>query len=329
MTTVQPTLVLFVLTSFFGPSGSNSAAQDKPIVAFSHKGDLCLLTQSGQLVRTLPTTPPIGTFAMSPDGRSVVFAPLPPNGYGGPLYLLTISTGKVERLTFGTYFGGSPEQGKPEVYGEPDFSPDGQQVVFAIHGQETGDIVEASGPVAILDMRGRRVHIVESTLTANGAGGVAFANSPRWSPDGKHILVNFEMGAAILDVADGMMKNLDTVVPEAEGGLSYSLGWLGSGCVLYTPRNTTEKHRQISERVLNIRTGKIQSADLLIPSPMQSRLVAFSPSLVVRADPAGHLLVESTGSRIKPWTIRGDERTTYVRIVGSRADGALVPEACR
>jgi dipeptidyl aminopeptidase/acylaminoacyl peptidase len=274
------------------------------------------------------TKPPIGVFGISPDGQTAVFAPLVPKGYGGPLYLLTISTAQAIRLTRGPYFNTWPNEGGPDVYSDPDFSPDGKRVLFAIHGQATGDVVEASGPLAVMDLRTRKTTLVRSTLTAS-AGQVAFANSPHWSPDGNRILVNFENGFAITEATGRTLKDLDEMIPESEGELRFALGWVGRGCVLYMAGNSWDKARQGPKRILNLTTGKTAPADPLIPPLLETGLMAFSPRLVVRYDAQGRMIVEGTRRQITPWEIPGDEKTTSVRVLASPEDAELIPESCR
>jgi hypothetical protein len=221
-----------------------------------------------------------------------------------------------------------PNEGGPEVYADPDFSPDGKCVVFAIHGQASGDLVEASGPLAILDLNTRRVRILKPTMNVD-VGGVAYANNPRWSPDGNWILVNFEAAPAMTDVAGTTIEDLSSIIPEGEGDLSFALGWVGPGCVLYEVGNTWDKARQGPKRVLNFRTRKTSDADEVIPLKMQRGLVAYSHHLVVRDNGTGHLLVEGTKNQITPWEIPGDEKTTSVRVLASPEDVELIPESCR
>ncbi len=274
-------------------------------------------------------TLPIREFAVSPDVQRVVFVSFRDStAYGGHLYLLTVATGKVERLTHGYYLDGLPEPGNPEVYADPDLSPDGRRMVFAIHGQANGDVVEASGPLAMLDLSTRRVRILKATMNVD-VGGVAFANNPHWSPDGNRILVNFENGAAVTEVTGTTLKNLDGMIPEGEGDLRFALGWVGRGCVLYMVGNTWDKARQGPKRVLNLRTRKTEAADRVIPPQMQGGLVVFSPGMVVRTDGNQHVVVEGTRNQFKPWIIPGDEKTTTVRILSSPDEDKWLPESCK
>ena len=176
MRTSERFLLIVVLALSIPPVWCQQSGIAKPSVAYSHKGVLYLASESGQVLRAVETKPPVGVFVISPDGQTVVFAPFKPKEYGGRLYRLSLMTGQTELLTHGPYFNKWPGEGGPEVYDDPDFSPDGKRVVFAIHGQATGDIVEASGPLAVMDLGMRKMTLVRSTLTVNGAGQVAYAN---------------------------------------------------------------------------------------------------------------------------------------------------------
>jgi hypothetical protein len=231
-------------------------------------------------------------------------------------------------LTHGPYFNKWPNEGGPEVYADPEFSPDGKQIVFAIHGQTTGDLVEASGPLAILDLSTRRVRIIEATMHVD-VGGVAYANRPHWSPDGNRILVNFENSAAVTQATGRELKHLDDMIPNPQGEGLYAFGWVGTRCVLY---NLPERMRDVSTariQILVLDTGRSAPADPLIPPGLQTGVVAFSPRLVVQYDGQGRMVVEGTRKQITPWEIPGDERTTFVRVLSSPEDVALIPESCR
>ena len=158
----------------FAPLVSRPLDDNRAAVGVSSRGVLSIATASGKVLRTLSPKPPIGNFAISSDGQRVVFSPQGA-GYGGPLYLLSVPSGRTEALVHDHYYS------RGEVYADPDFSPDGDTVVFAVHAQANGDLVEASGPFATVDLRTRSVHVLPATMDID-SGGIAFANEPVWFP---------------------------------------------------------------------------------------------------------------------------------------------------
>jgi len=171
----------------------------------------------------------------------VVLVADPGNTWGGPLLLLDLRSGRMRRLTPHQYWG-KKEKGQVEVYADPAFSPDGKRVVFAIRdyypGSDRNNAVDDAGPLATVDLRSGRVRILTSTLNVDGQG-VAFSNSPRWSPDGRRILVSFEVGASITSahgvglqqLTDVMDASLKPVQDDELG--STALDWVGNECVVY------------------------------------------------------------------------------------------------
>jgi Tol biopolymer transport system component len=105
----------------------------------------------------------IGNFAISPDGRSLLFSRT--LNEGTFLYRVTLDTGAVLRLT----------QAKSGAEFSPTFSQDGKQIVFA-------SIQSADGHsrIYITDIDGSNLHPLFSTDLTND-----FA--PHFTSDGKHI----------------------------------------------------------------------------------------------------------------------------------------------
>ncbi len=183
-------LIVSVPLAFCQPPGD-----DRPAVAYSLHGVLRIATSSGKVIRSFKTEPPVSTFSISADAETVVFAPAGPEGYGGQLYVLTTKDGKTHQLSHGPYFNKS--RNSDEVYSDPDLAPNGREVVFAVHSHSSGDLVEASGPFATIDVHTGKASVLRPT-TQLDITGVAFANDPRWAPDGMRILLNFEDGAELL-----------------------------------------------------------------------------------------------------------------------------------
>jgi hypothetical protein len=125
---------------------------ESPALAYESNGVLHVVTATGHNLQDMRTSLRIGSFAISPDAEAVVFTPLTrkPDVYGGQLFLLRDSS-KLELLTHGPYYNKSRRPA--EVYSDPDYAPDGSRVVFSIHSQPTGDLVEASGPFAIIELK--------------------------------------------------------------------------------------------------------------------------------------------------------------------------------
>jgi dipeptidyl aminopeptidase/acylaminoacyl peptidase len=294
-----------------------AADDNRAAIGYSSGGVLRIATESGRVLRTLEARPPIGDFAISPDGQKVVFSPMA-SEYGGPLYLLNVLTGKSELLAEDHYYV------RGEVYSDPDFSPNGNELVFAIHAHAKGDLVEASGPFATMDLRTKRVDVLPATT--NIEGGVAFANDPSWSPDGKRLLLNFESDAAVADATGKTLKRLSAIVPDGEGIWLHGLGWIGNTCVVYAIGSDQRSANRAPARVLNLQTLKTVPVSGLLKGPPESfvGLVSFSMPIRVRAL-AGELNVEGT---THPWQIPvKDPSHTIVRLVHQPSD--QIPPGCQ
>jgi hypothetical protein len=251
-------------------------------------------------------------FAVSPNGDMIVFNEVGPNEHGGPLYLLQTSSREPARLT-------PPAR---EVYSDPEFSPDGDLIVFAIHAQATGDLVESAGPLGIIDIRTHQLTVLSAT--ANIAGhGPFYSNEPHWSLDGKHILFSFEAGAAEVD-ADG--KNFKDLSPLPGGDWSHAVRWIGSKCAAYIAGRSQKDGLHGPLRVINLETRKTDIATQLFSTPEDAfhDLVAFSPELHVRMV-SGKLRVEG-GQHSWELPVKNPRGTT-VKVL-SQGDPSRVPPAC-
>jgi hypothetical protein len=265
----------------------------------------------------------IGSFAISPNTEKVVFSPLSrkPELYGGQLFLLQHSS-KPELLTRGPYYNKSKQPA--EVYSDPDYAPDGNRVVFSIHSQPTGDLMEASGPFAVLDLRTRKVMVLPDTLHVPGeTWGTGFASSAFWSPDGRKILLNFEDGSSLTD-PEG--KSLEDLSPTMKGeDWTSSLGWLGPQCIVYVTGKDYLDARKHPARFLNLKTHETGALDTLLGlTPQQvTNLVAISGAIRVRRR-ATDLLVES-GAGV--WPIPNADGQSRVQILPTPT--SETPESCR
>jgi hypothetical protein len=315
-------LVVFFLNSAARPE---SLRKSGGVVAYSVEGVLTIKSAPGRTLHVFKTTPPVGTFAISPDGQSIVFAPLGPAPMhnGGQLYLLSISTGKIRRLIH------APIYNKWEVYAYPDFSPDGKQVVFAIHSQlgavpsDGDDAVMDAGPFAILDLRTGVVKKLPATVNIDGYG-AAYGASPRWSPNGERIFVNLESDFALTTPSGKHLQ--DTSGWTSGEDDTFAVNWLGNGCVVYIGGKDWKAAEEQPAKVLLLGTHKTEPLNMLLDvAPAQvTNLVAFSPTIRVRK--AGDKLVVETDSGT--WSVTDAELYPHVRILSTWTD-AQVPATCR
>jgi len=311
--------VLLLLVAFFSVNGvrAQPAALPKDGVAYSVGGTLTIKSASGETVRVIKTTPPIGSFAISPDGKSVVFAPLGPEHNGGPLYLLSLATGEAKRLIH------VPVYTKREVYADPDFSPDGDEVIFAIHAQPRGDAVMSAGPFAILNLRTGIVRELPSTINIDGYG-AAYGASPRWSPGGGKLFLNLESDFALTTPSGEHLQ--DTSDWTAGEGDTFAVDWLGSGCILYIGGKDWKSAEEQPAKVLQLSTHQTESLDKVLGlAPAQvTNLIAFSPAIRVRKV-GGNLVVETNSGS---WSVADADEHPNVRVFSTWTD-AQVPAICR
>jgi hypothetical protein len=298
---------------------------NSPAVAYQSGGSLFIATSSGRILKTLKTVPAIGTFAISRDAQQIVFAPLgkKPDSYGGQLYLLVPPKTVATRLTHGPYYNKSARSS--EVYSNPDFSPDGKQVVFSIHSQSTGDVVEAAGPFATIDLRSGKIALLDVTLHVPGeAWGTAYADSAYWSPDGSHILLNFEDSFALTDQSGQLFENLSSLTTGDDW--TSSVGWLGSQCVVYVGGKDYPDSQKRPAKVLNLKTQKtaLLNGVLGLSEQQTTDLVAISGSMRVRRQD-GKLAVETRNGQ---WSIPDTDHKSSVRLLPSTSE-AGIPEECR
>ena len=310
--------------------GCGTGADERPALAYSHEGVLYLMSESGTLIRQVHARLPIVDFAISPNFRQVVFGSFDRRKHGGELYLLDIPTGNLDRFTDGPYWIGLDpqmplEEGEGEVYAEPDFSPDGQRVVFAFRGQAEGDAVEADGPLGVIDLRTREVIVLESTLYSEEIG-PSYAHHPRWSPDARQILLNSMVTAALTDSEGRALADISFKDSE---GADAALGWVGPRCVAYTTGKDPMLAWKGPVHLANMETGECGLArDVGLPE-LRTGTVGFSGRLVVRWDDQTRLWVESIGDHFEKWQLPGDVRTTSVRILDRVWEQDELPALCK
>jgi Tol biopolymer transport system component len=206
----------------------------EPVIAFAISKTLTLAASSGQVTQEIHLKQPIYDFALSKD-RKLLVTVATRTETGGDLSLLNLQTRTQVRLTNGHVYFKSKDmyKGETEVYDNPQFSPGGRSVAFAIHTDNPGDgndAINDSGPIAVMDLQTRRVQVLKSTTDIDGQG-LCFANTPMWSPDGQWILFNCEDGAFITDARGSSLRDLKLGTERDSNTAAVS--WVGNGCVLY------------------------------------------------------------------------------------------------
>ena len=300
------------------------AADGPAAIAYTDGYSVKLADTAGKTIRTIHLPRKPKQLNVSPDMTRAVVV-FPAGTYGGPLYLLTFSTGKVERLTQGRYYFKRLEKGEAEVYDDPEFSPDGKSIAFAVHTETPGDAndgVMASGPIAVMEVATRKVLILKSTTNVNG-GGVAFSNSPHWSADGKWILVNFEVGAAITNSAGTSFKDLTDAMSGDGSSWNNAIDWLGMKCVLYVAGPDGANADSLPPRWLHMDTLKTESAaqGLNIREEKLAGLIQIRNGLLLRRVSNRWIVDAPKGSWQSPVG-------AFVQLLG-RADTKSVPASCK
>jgi hypothetical protein len=224
--------------------------------------------------------------------------------------LLSLDTGKSELITKG--FSYRPR----EVYSDPEFSPDGNEVLFAIHSSSSGDAVMAAGPFAILSLPSGAVRMLPSTVNIRGYG-AAYGGSSRWSPNGREIFVD-------LDSTGKTLTDTSSWIPDAD--MSFAVDWMGNTCIVYIGGKDWNDAEQQPARVLSLMDHRTQLlATLRGAAPEQfANVVAVSPSIAVLKK-RQEFIVQTTGGT---WAIPDVNPRSALRLVPEAAS-ASVPEKCR
>ena len=301
--------------------GGKNVEDNVVSVAYSEAGAVHLLTSSGQLAKTIKISASIRDFAISPDGKRLIFTNADRTAYGGLLYQLIISSGSVQELPHRL-------ENHSEVYADPEFSTDGSDVAFAIHGQAHGDLVEASGPIGVLDLEKGQISVLEATKKIDGDL-PAFANEPHWAPDGSSILFNFETGAALVDAKGEKLRDITSQMESSDDEWSHALGWLGSKCVVYIAGKNQEDANRKSPRILNLSTETTMLAAKYIGVPEKSLigLNAFSSNSWIRVTSNQIYVASKKGE----WEIPvKSAQNIFVRFVPKHEQPAdTIPPSCR
>ncbi len=283
---------------------ANAQSSDEPVVAFATGTTLALASATGQVTQRIDLGHPVYDFALSSDRKLLVTVALD-TATGGNLSLLDLQTHAQSRLTSEPLYFKANElnNGEKEVYDDPQFSPDRRSLAFAIHTDNPGDgndAINDSGPIAVMDLLSRKVRVLKSTENIDGQG-LCFANSPKWSPDGKWILFNCEDGAFVTDARGTSLRDLKL---GTDGDAQTSaVSWVGNSCVLYLQSHTTNGSLDTSKDevlLFSLRTSISSKPTSKMPFPN------WIATGLQEASDSAFILLSDTGKTIetrgKEWT---------------------------
>jgi hypothetical protein len=197
------------------------------------------------------------------------------------------------------------DKNETEVYDDPQFSPDGRSLAFAIHTDNPGDgndAINDSGPIAVMDLQTRKVRVLKSTENIDGQG-LCFANTPMWSPDGKSILFNCENGAFITNVRGTTLRELK--LGREQNNMAYAISWVGNSCILSMPDIEVQPDKKESNEILfDLDTSESLSPATLFASPKRDTtgLIEATETAIIRRVESG-ISIETSG---KTWTFLQD-----------------------
>jgi Tol biopolymer transport system component len=268
---------------------------------------LTLAASSGRVIQKIELKKPVYNFALSKDRKQLVTVSVDTET-GGNLYLLNLQTHALTKLTNGHLYFKAKELNKneTEVYDDPQFSPDGRSLAFAIHTDNPGDGNDAeddAGPIAVIDLQTRKVRVLKSTENIEGQG-LCFANTPMWSPDGKWILFNCENGAFITDAHGTSLRELR--FGAKKDNMAYAISWVGNGCVLSVPDTEEQSDKKESNVMLfDLHTSELRSLPALFAAskrPFKELIEASEPVFIRQMDSG--ISIETNG---KTWTLFTDQ----------------------
>jgi len=232
-------------------SVSGQEKQTLTTIAYSSGNSVVLTASNGKPIKTFKLPIPVGEFSIAPDQKSIALIPThAKNKYGAKMYLFSVTTGKLTTIPLQPVDKGA---GAGEVYSEPRFSPDGKKLLFVTHAQADGDIIEGSGPLAILDLKTLQAKPLQPKTQIDGSAD--FLSRPMWDLKGRQILVNIEDTLAVIDVQANSIRRLDHEVLDNFLDWSTGIGWIGTNCILYE-MGTARTSADSSFFVLDLKTGK-------------------------------------------------------------------------
>jgi hypothetical protein len=308
-----------VWAGFVSQSATGQRTLDASL-AFVRNNSLTIAAKHGEVLDTVLMRPAVSDFAISPNRKLVVVVSRG-TSHGGDLELIDLRVRKrTPYLSTPLHFSGlAPDQ--REVYADPQFSPDGQHLVFSVRKfSQSGanDASDAAGPLAVMEVATRQVHIVKSTTSVAGKG-PCYTNTPLWSPDGSYILYSCESGFAITPTDGSSVRKLDAGTENRPW--TAAIGWLGRRCVLYVQaRDGASNDTEV--RYLSLVTNQSQDARPLLTrqrAQIAGLLEASSDAAISRTS---EVTIHSQSS---VWVLPNDA-PAHLLTSWSRAD---IPSGCR
>jgi Tol biopolymer transport system component len=302
---------------------ANAQGQTKPplpVIAYSSGNDVVLISWEGKPIKTIKLPIEVGEFAIAPDQKSLAVIPPHDGKHGAKMFLFTVATRKLVTIPSQTI---DKEAGADEVYSEPQFSADGTKLLFATHAQADGDIVEGSGPLAILDLKTLRAKAIAAT-TRIGAG-PDFLSHPRWDSAGRQVLMNIEDTLAVVDTQANSMRRLDHEVLENLLDWTAGVSWIGTNCIFYESGSAPTRAKS-TFLILDLKTSKNYPAEKILGlSNDELRGVAsFSLPYGVAKKNDGLALLTS-GGKTESLSV---PKVTTVQLIPP-ASGGDIPAECR
>lgn len=263
-------VLALVLPLLLASCGKHATAPD---LAVYPGQDFQLINVESKSTRLIPCSIPVGSFSIAPNGTFLVFASTEGRSEMGQIYRLDFKTSQIRKLTSAAFYFTSTRFPHPafperELYSAVEVSPDSQSVVFAVHSvadNDTDDLVGLSGPLAVMDLLSGKARILSSTEKVDGEG-PAFANGPRWSNDGKKLLMAFEVSGAITSAKGDALQWFDRHMPKPfdEGQVSPKGWWSDKEilCVWDLKRSGIGKLIR-----LDLTTGRVSTTSSFLPIP--------------------------------------------------------------